>query len=70
LHDSPSFTTPHAGNSIDGSLDRTNDDTNISARSVIEDISNMKTDDGDEPIHSVSPDGINQVNIPNRTTTD
>ncbi|CAF3931990.1 unnamed protein product [Rotaria sp. Silwood1] len=72
FHDSPSgsFTTPHAANFLDGSLDGTSDDTNIAARSVIEGVSDMKTDDNGEPINSALPDGSKQANIPNGTTTD
>ncbi|CAF4713396.1 unnamed protein product, partial [Rotaria sp. Silwood2] len=72
FYDSPSgsFTTPHAANSLDDSLDGTHDDTNIAARSVIEGVSHMKTDDNGEPIHSALPDGSQQANIHNGTTTD
>jgi hypothetical protein len=73
LHDSPStsFTTPSAANFFVGSLGGTTDNTNISARSVIEDVSDIETDETDERMHSVLTDvEINQAYVPDDETTD
>ena len=73
FHESPSgsFTTPRAANFFVGSLGGTTDNTNISARSVIEDISDVDTDDNDERMHSVLTDvEINQAYIPDEENTD
>lgn len=73
VHESPStsFTTPRAANFFVGSLGGTTDNTNISARSVIEDVSDIETDDNDERMHSVLADvEINPAYVPDEETTD
>jgi len=73
LHDSSStsFTTPRAANFFVGSLGGTTDNTNISARSVIEDVSDIETDDNDERMHSVLTDvEINHAYVPDEESTD
>jgi len=69
LRDSPStsFTTPRAANFFVGSIGGTTDNTNISASSAIEDISDIEID---ERMHSVLTDaGINCGNVPEEETT-
>ena len=62
---STSFTTPRAANFFVGSLGGTTDSTNLSNRSVIEDRSDVETDDNDERMHSVLTDvEINHAYIP------
>jgi hypothetical protein len=73
VHESPStsFTTPRAANFFVGSLGGTTDNTNISARSVIEGVSDIETDDNDERMHSVLTDvEINPAYVPDEETTD
>jgi len=73
LHDSlsTSFTTPRAANFFVGSLGGTTDNTNISAHSVIEGVSDVETDDTDERMHSVLTDvEINHAYVPDEETTD
>ncbi|CAM4741859.1 unnamed protein product [Rotaria magnacalcarata] len=72
LHDSSStsFRTPRAANFFVGSVGGTTDNTNISARSVIEDGSDIETDDTDERMHLVSTDiEINHAYVPDDETT-
>jgi hypothetical protein len=67
LRDSPtaSFTTPRAANFFVGSLGGTTDNTNLSTRSVIEDLSDIERDDNDERMHSVLTDvEINLAYVP------
>ncbi|UJR35273.1 hypothetical protein I4U23_028037 [Adineta vaga] len=73
FHESPSgsFTTPRAANFFVGSLGGTTDNTNISARSVIEDMSDAETDDNDERMHSVLTDvEVNEAYVPDEENTD
>jgi len=73
LHDSSStsFTTPRAANFFVGSLGGTTDNTNTSARSAIEDISDIETDDNDERMHSALTDvETNHAYVPDDETTD
>ncbi len=73
LHDSSSasFTTPRAANFFVGSLGGTTDNTNISVRSVIEDLSDIETDDTDERMHSALTDvEINHAYVPDEEATD
>ncbi len=68
---STSFTTPRAANFFVGSLGGTTDNTNISARSVIEDVSDIETDENDERMHSVLTDvEINQGYVPDEEPTE
>ncbi|CAF3319142.1 unnamed protein product [Rotaria socialis] len=72
FHDSlsASFTTPRAANFFVGSSGGTLDNTNISASSVVEDSSNIETDDTDERMHSVLTDiEINHAYVPDDETT-
>ena len=67
VRDSPtsSFTTPRAANFFVGSLGGTTDNTNLSTRSVIEDVSDIETDDNNERMHSVLTDvEINLAYVP------
>ncbi|CAF2382194.1 unnamed protein product [Rotaria sp. Silwood2] len=67
---STSFTTPRAANFFVGSPGGTTDNTNISAHSVIENVSDIETDDSDERMHSVITDvEINPAYIPDDETT-
>jgi hypothetical protein len=63
---STSFTTPRAANFFVGSLGGTTDNTNLSARSAIEGVSDIETDDDDdERMHSVLTDvEVNLAYIP------
>ncbi|CAF0787723.1 unnamed protein product [Adineta ricciae] len=73
FHESPSgsFTTPRAANFFVGSLGGTTDNTNVSARSVIEDVSDVEPDEDDERMHSVLTDvEINQAYVPDEEKTD
>jgi len=73
LHDSSSasFTTPRAANFFVCSLGGTTDNTNISVRSVIEDLSDIETDDTDERMHSALTDvEINHAYVPDEEVTD
>ncbi|CAF4674181.1 unnamed protein product, partial [Rotaria magnacalcarata] len=59
-----------AANFFVGSVGGTTDNTNISARSVIEDGSDIETDDTDERMHLVSTDiEINHAYVPDDETT-
>jgi hypothetical protein len=71
VHDSlsASFTTPRATNSFFSSTGGTTDNLNISARSAMEDMSDVDTDDNDERMHSVLTDvEINSSYIPDGET--
>ncbi|CAF0717540.1 unnamed protein product [Adineta steineri] len=73
FHDSPlgSFITPRAANFFVGSLGGTTDNTNISARSVIEDVSDIETDNNDERMYSVLTDTeINHAYVSDEAATD
>ncbi|CAF0878208.1 unnamed protein product [Rotaria sp. Silwood1] len=72
LHDSlsTSFTTPRAANFFVGSPGGTTDNTNISAHSAIENVSDIETDDNDERMHSVLTDvEINPAYVPDDEIT-
>ncbi|CAF0723296.1 unnamed protein product [Rotaria sordida] len=72
LHDSlsTSYTTPRAANFFVGSPGGTTDNTNISAHSVIENVSDIETDDNDERMHSVLTDvEINHAYVSDDETT-
>lgn len=72
--DSPStsFTTPRNANFFVGSLSNATDNTNVSMRSVTEDLTDVEiTGDDDERMHSVLTDvEINQAYAPDDVETD
>lgn len=66
----PSFTTPGAANFFVGSLGGTTDNTNVSARSVLEDASDDDSEVTDERMHSVLTDvGVNSGYMSDQDTT-